>query len=73
MPHADCCSPCLCCAVDVLLFFFCEAVAHELPDRWKALQTPTLLAFSEQMAKRPAMAQRLRTRTEKYKGMAPGF
>ena len=60
-------------AVDVLLFFFCDAVAHELPDRWKSLQAPALLAFSEQMAKRPAIAQRLHTRAEKYKGMAPGF
>jgi len=59
--------------VDLCVFHWLDGIEYQLPKEYASLPIPTLRAFKEQIASRPAIANRLKTRKETYDGTGPIF
>jgi hypothetical protein len=72
--HSPPLRPLLCVlSVDVMLFHWLDGVEAALPEAYHRLPTPLLHSFKKRAEQCPAIAKRLKSRTEKYTGVAPGF
>ena len=55
-----------------MLFHWLDGIKHFAPDRYKAMQAPTLKSFYERAVLCPGIAKRLHERREKFTNKAPG-